>query len=79
MSGKTKNNRVFISLFIYFFFRGMEALVVDYLPISKVGLLANKAGHVAVTLLAVITLAGFFQVTFLGDGLGNALVQLWKL
>lgn len=57
----------------------MEALVVDYLRVPIVGQLVNKAGHVAVTLLAIVTLAGFLQVTFMGDGIGNALVQLWKL
>ncbi|VVC28977.1 Hypothetical protein CINCED_3A008086 [Cinara cedri] len=64
------------SIHIYW---GMEALVVDYLRVPVVGQLANKAGHVAITLLAIVTLAGFLQVTFMGDGLGNALVQLWKL
>uniref|UniRef100_A0A2S2QPT8 Succinate dehydrogenase [ubiquinone] cytochrome b small subunit n=1 Tax=Sipha flava TaxID=143950 RepID=A0A2S2QPT8_9HEMI len=58
---------------------GMEALVVDYLRVPVVGNLANKAGHVAVALLALITLAGFLQVTYLGNGLGNALISLWKL
>jgi succinate dehydrogenase (ubiquinone) membrane anchor subunit len=57
----------------------MEALVVDYLRVPVVGNLANKAGHVAVALLALITLAGFLQVTYLGNGLGNALISLWKL
>lgn len=57
----------------------MEALVVDYLRVPVVGQLANKAGQVAVTLLAVVTLAGFLQVIFVGDGLGNAIIQLWKL
>lgn len=57
----------------------MEALVVDYLRVPVVGQLANKAGHVAVSLLAVVTLAGFLQVIFMGDGLGNAIIKLWKL
>lgn len=57
----------------------MEALVVDYLRVPVVGQLANKAGHVAVTLIALLTLAGFLQVSFIGDGLGNAIIQLWKL
>lgn len=57
----------------------MEALVVDYLRVSVVGNLAKKAGHVAVVLLALATLAGFLQVTYLGNGLGNALISLWKL
>lgn len=60
-------------------FRGMEALVVDYLRVPVVGQLANKAGHVAITLIALLTLAGFLQVSFMGDGLGNAIIQLWKL
>jgi len=54
-------------------------LVVDYLRVPVVGQLANKAGHAAIALLAVVTLAGFLQVIFVGDGLGNAIVQLWKL
>lgn len=57
----------------------MEALVVDYLRVPVVGQLANKAGHAAVALLTVITLAGFFQVIFVGDGLADALIKLWKL
>lgn len=57
----------------------MEALVVDYLRVPVVGQLVNKAGHVGVTLLAIVTLAGFLQVIFMGDGLGNAIVTLWKL
>lgn len=57
----------------------MEALVVDYLRVPVVGQLANKAGHVAVALITLLTLAGFLQVTFMGDGLGNAIIQLWKL
>lgn len=61
------------------FCRGMEALVVDYMRVPVVGQLANKAGHVAVALLAVITLAGLLQVTFMGDGLGDAIIKLWKL
>lgn len=64
---------------ICFFLRGLEALVVDYLRVSVVGQLANKAGHAAVTLLTIFTLAGFFQVIFMGDGLGNAITTLWKL
>jgi len=57
----------------------LEALVVDYLRVPVVGQIANKAGHVAVGLIAVITLAGFLQVIFVGDGLANAIIQLWKL
>lgn len=57
----------------------MEALVVDYLRVPVVGQLANKAGHAAIILLTVVTLAGFFQVTFFGDGLANALIKLWNL
>ncbi|XP_026805771.1 succinate dehydrogenase [ubiquinone] cytochrome b small subunit, mitochondrial [Rhopalosiphum maidis] len=65
-----------ISLHVYW---GLEALVVDYLRVPVVGKLANKAGHATITLLAIVTLAGFLQVIFVGDGLGNAIVQLWKL
>ncbi|KAL5243594.1 hypothetical protein ACI65C_011004 [Semiaphis heraclei] len=65
-----------ISLHVYW---GLEALVVDYLRVPVVGQLANKAGHAAIALLAIVTLAGFLQVIFNGDGLGNAIVQLWKL
>jgi len=54
-------------------------LVVDYLRIPVVGQLANKAGHASIILLSVVTLAGFLQVIFVGDGLGNAIVTLWKL
>lgn len=57
----------------------MEALVVDYLRVPVVGQIANKAGHAAIAMLTVITLAGFFQVIFVGDGLANALIQLWNL
>lgn len=57
----------------------MEALVVDYLRVPVVGQIANKAGHVAVSLLAVVTLAGCLQVIYMGDGLANAIIQLWKL
>jgi succinate dehydrogenase (ubiquinone) membrane anchor subunit len=68
-----------IHVFIFYFLRGLEALVVDYLREPVVGKLANKAGHATITLLAIVTLAGFLQVIFVGDGLGNAIVQLWKL
>lgn len=68
-----------IVLYTYFFYRGLEALVVDYLRVPVVGQLAHKAGQIGVTLLAVVTLAGFLQVIFMGDGLGNAIVTLWNL
>lgn len=54
-------------------------MVVDYLRVPVVGQLANKAGHAAITLLAIVTLAGFMKVIFVGDGLGNAIATLWKL
>lgn len=57
----------------------MEALVVDYLREAVVGQIINKVGHIAVSFLAIVTLAGFLQVIYLGDGLANAIIQLWKL
>ncbi|XP_050520287.1 succinate dehydrogenase [ubiquinone] cytochrome b small subunit, mitochondrial isoform X2 [Daktulosphaira vitifoliae] len=65
-----------LSLHVYW---GLEALVIDYLRVPVVGQLANKVGHVAVTLAAILTLAGFLKLIFNGDGLGNSIVQLWKL
>ncbi|XP_050424135.1 succinate dehydrogenase [ubiquinone] cytochrome b small subunit, mitochondrial [Adelges cooleyi] len=58
---------------------GLEALVVDYLRVPVVGQVANKAGKLTVTFLSIIMLAGFLQLIFNGDGLGNAIVQLWKV
>ena len=61
------------------FYRGIEAIVVDYIRPSVFGNAIAKASVGAVYLLSAMTLGGLAYFIYTDVGLINAVKMLWKL
>ena len=60
-------------------YRGIEAIVVDYVRESVFGTVIPKLGVALVYALSAFTLGGLFYFTYSDVGLANAIRMLWKL
>lgn len=62
-----------------FGFRGIEAIVVDYVRPSIFGPVIPKVGVILVYALSIGVLAGLLNFIFNDVGLANGIRMLWKL
>lgn len=58
---------------------GVEAIVVDYLRPTVVGVTIARIGVASIYALSVLTLGGLFYFNYTDVGLSQAIRMLWKL
>jgi succinate dehydrogenase (ubiquinone) membrane anchor subunit len=61
------------------FYRGIEAIVIDYVRPIIFGPVIPKIGVALVYILSIATLAGLLNFIFNDVGLANGIRLLWKL
>lgn len=60
-----------------FYFRGIEAIVLDYIRPIIFGPVIPKLSFMAVYVLSALTLGGLLYFNFTNIGVGNAIKRLW--
>lgn len=61
------------------FFRGLEAIILDYARPIVVGTLVPKVAFLSLYLISAATLAGLFVLIYNGPGLLNVIKQGWAI
>lgn len=70
---------LYIDISFLSFYRGVEAIVVDYVRPNVVGAVLSRAAVAGVYALSVLTIGGLFYFNYTDVGLSQAIRMLWKL
>lgn len=68
-----------LTVFNIVFYRGLEAIAVDYVRASMFGPLIPKLALGLVYLFCIATLGGLFYIITHGNGISNTIKQVWSI